>query len=147
MTKMKTVLSAVVLAALFSVTPSFAGDLRIELTDIRNDKGKILFSIFNDKDAFENVAEDKMYSFTFLPAQKGLQVLTLHDFPPGQYAVSILHDENENEKLDTNAPGVPQEGYAYSNNKGQMGPPSFENASFTHKKDSDTVQTIKMVQY
>ncbi len=36
--------------------------------------------------------------------------------PPGVYAVSVMHDENDNRKLDRNLFGVPTEGYGVSNN-------------------------------
>ena len=39
---------------------------------------------------------------------------------------------NENEKLETNFIGIPEEEYGFSNNaRGTFGPPSFESASFT----------------
>jgi len=37
----------------------------------------------------------------------------LHD---GVYAVSVFHDENENQKLDKDFVGIPKEGYGASNN-------------------------------
>ena len=35
---------------------------------------------------------------------------------PGTYAAAVLHDENANNKMDTNLIGVPVEGYGVSNN-------------------------------
>lgn len=35
---------------------------------------------------------------------------------PGTYAVAVVHDENDNGKLDTNFFGAPTEGYGVSNN-------------------------------
>ena len=53
------------------------------------------------------------------------------DLAPGKYAISIIHDENNNDKLDTNFIGIPKEGFGFSNNPRIMfGPPSFEKASF-----------------
>lgn len=36
--------------------------------------------------------------------------------PAGTYAVSVMHDENDNRKLDKNFLGIPSEGYGVSNN-------------------------------
>jgi len=36
---------------------------------------------------------------------------------PGTYAIVVHHDENDNKKFDTNALGVPLEGYGVSNNR------------------------------
>jgi uncharacterized protein (DUF2141 family) len=56
------------------------------------------------------------------------------EFPgiaPGTYAVSVYHDENSNDKLDTNFLGIPREGVGASNNaRGHMGPPKFDSAKF-----------------
>ena len=52
----------------------------------------------------------------------------------GTYAVSVVHDENSNGKLDRNFIGVPREGVGASNDaKGHMGPPKFNAASFEYK--------------
>ena len=37
--------------------------------------------------------------------------------PPGTYAMTVIHDENDNGKLDKNFIGMPTEGYGVSNNK------------------------------
>ena len=49
----------------------------------------------------------------------------------GEYAVSFIHDENKNNKMDTNFFGIPKEDYGCSNNaKSFMGPPKYEDAKF-----------------
>jgi uncharacterized protein (DUF2141 family) len=46
----------------------------------------------------------------------------------------VLHDENENSKMDFNFLGMPLEGYGFSNDaSGTFGPPSFEDAAFRLK--------------
>ena len=53
------------------------------------------------------------------------------DVPPGAYAVSTLHDENKNNKMDTNAFGFPKEGYGASNNVvTHLHAASFDQAKF-----------------
>ena len=51
---------------------------------------------------------------------------------PGTYAVAMMHDENNNEKMDTTIIGMPAEGWAVTNNAGPsvFGPPSFDAAKF-----------------
>jgi uncharacterized protein (DUF2141 family) len=34
----------------------------------------------------------------------------------GEYSVAVIHDENNNGKLDTNIFGIPTEAYGFSNN-------------------------------
>lgn len=58
--------------------------------------------------------------------------LTFNNLPYGTYAVSVYHDENNNNKLDTNFMGIPSEGYGASRDaKNTFGPPKFEDAKFS----------------
>lgn len=50
----------------------------------------------------------------------------------GTYAVVIHHDENDNRKFDTNALGMPLEGYGVSNNHTHaLSAPRWEESKFT----------------
>lgn len=51
--------------------------------------------------------------------------------PPGEYAVVVVHDENDNGKLDAGFLGFGGEGYAFSNDvKPLFGRPGFEEVKF-----------------
>ncbi len=54
----------------------------------------------------------------------------LRDVPSGTMAVRLFQDANGNGELDTNALGIPSEGYGFSGKGGFMGPPSFAQAAF-----------------
>ena len=57
--------------------------------------------------------------------------------PEGTYALALFQDLNENGTLDTGTFGIPQEPTAFSNDaQGVMGPPSFEECSFTLRSDT-----------
>ena len=54
------------------------------------------------------------------------------ELPEGEYAVVVVHDENDNGKLDSGFLGFGGENYGYSNNvKPWFGRPDFEDAKFT----------------
>jgi uncharacterized protein (DUF2141 family) len=58
--------------------------------------------------------------------------------------VAVLHDENNDHKMNLSVFGLPKEGYAFSNNAmGLAGPPSFQKASFLHHSEK-TVHRIKL---
>ncbi len=60
--------------------------------------------------------------------------------PPGDYAVSVFHDENANGILDRNFIGMPKEGVGASNDAaGKLGPPKFDDARFTYKGGQQTL--------
>lgn len=49
------------------------------------------------------------------------------DLPPGTYAVTTYHDENDNRKFDQGFLGIPLEGYGVSNNHTHaMSPPRWD---------------------
>jgi uncharacterized protein (DUF2141 family) len=59
---------------------------------------------------------------------------------PGDYAVSVFHDENANGTLDRNFIGMPKEGVGASNDAaGKLGPPRFEDARFSYKGGQQTL--------
>lgn len=61
----------------------------------------------------------------------------------GTYAISLVHDENSNGKLDI-AVMIPREGFGFSRNPAiGFGPPKFKSAAFTVGVGT-TSQTIKM---
>ena len=65
-----------------------------------------------------------------IKAVNGELVYRFEDLPPGTYAVQVMHDENDNGKLDSNFLGIPSEGYGFSNNPRVMRRATFEEARF-----------------
>ena len=64
--------------------------------------------------------------------------------PPGEYALSIFYDKNDNGELDTNFIGIPKEPVALSNNaRPSFGPPKYKDAVFT-LGDETVVQRISI---
>ena len=60
----------------------------------------------------------------------------------GNYAVQVMHDENDNNKLDTNFLGIPSEGYGFSNNPNVMRRAHFDEARF--EVGADAAITIRL---
>ena len=106
--------------------------LTVEIEQLRNNKGKLLLELSTDK-------EEVIKGFAgTIAANKS--VVLINDLKPGKYAFKYFHDENNNEKLNTNFMGIPKEGYGFSNNaKGSFGPPSFDKTVFEVTK-SDTMR-------
>ena len=63
----------------------------------------------------------------------------------GTYAATVLHDENGNGVIDKNFLGMPREGAGASNNpKPRLGPPRYDEATFTLNEPTRTVAiTVK----
>jgi uncharacterized protein (DUF2141 family) len=62
----------------------------------------------------------------------GRQATETFQVPPGRYGIVVIHDENENQKLDRNFFGIPKEGFGFSNNpRIFFSAPSWQAASTT----------------
>ena len=117
--------------------------IRVEITGLRNNNGYVLVSVFKEGSGFPDQAE-KAVRKAKLGINNRKAAIVFNDIQPGQYAISILHDENGDQKMNTNSLGIPKEGYGFSNNvTGAFGPPSFRRASFKYNGDlsSLTIRT------
>ena len=74
----------------------------------------------------------------------GTVSFTFKDVAPGQYAIALLHDENDNGKMDRVMGMMPKEGYGFSRDaEVKMAPPKFKDAVFRHGEKPQSL-TIKM---
>jgi len=107
--------------------------IHVEISGLRNDKGQVLCALFSSADAFPKKADKAVARLTVKIAERQA-TCDFSGVAAGTYAVSVVHDENSNCKLDTNFIGVPREGVGASNDaKGHMGPPKFGAASFRYQ--------------
>jgi uncharacterized protein (DUF2141 family) len=107
--------------------------IHIEISGLRSDKGQMLCALFSSAESFPTKADKAVARLTAKIAERQA-VCDFTGVAPGTYAVSVVHDENSNGKLDRNFIGMPREGVGASNDaKGHMGPPKFNAASFPYK--------------
>lgn len=110
--------------------------LGITVEGVRNSRGVIGVLIFRSARGWPEDAGAAFRSQA-VPARPGAVVLTFEDLPPGIYAAVVLHDENENKKLDRNFFGMPREGWGMSNNpKAHGAAPAFDRARFLLQRDT-----------
>lgn len=111
-------------------------DIEVKIHGLDNSDGKLLVGLYNAEDAF--LKKQFMGNVTTISDKKG--TIIFKDVPEGIYAVSFVHDENDNGKMDTNFMGIPKEDYGCSNNaKGFMGPPKWKDAKFELKGENKTI--------
>ncbi|GIV39066.1 MAG: hypothetical protein KatS3mg033_0866 [Thermonema sp.] len=124
------------------------GNLHIEITNLRNHRGHVLVSLFAEegKKGFPDEPA-QAYRKAKVPIENLKAVVHFENLPHGTYAVAVLHDENDNGKMDKNFLGIPTEGFAFSNNvRPVFGPPSFHKAAFELNRRSKTL-LIKMLYF
>jgi len=103
-------------APLPSAQSNVTDTLTVRVTGARNAKGKIIVYLFRDPQGFPTNASKilRQQRITIDPSTMTAQVV-FKDLPPGIFAVTVLHDENDNGKMDTNFLGIPTEGTGASN--------------------------------
>ncbi|HEY0229791.1 MAG TPA: DUF2141 domain-containing protein [Dokdonella sp.] len=105
-----------------------AADLDITVTDIRVAKGTLMIAVVDTAAAWDDQAQAA--AAMTRKASGAQEVFHFSNLPPGSYAVKVMHDENDNGKLDVNFMGMPIEGYGFSNNPQLLRKPTFDEAKF-----------------
>ncbi len=100
--------------------------ITVTVDNVTNTNGKVSFALHTKATFMKQqgimVAESKIEGKTATVTFKNVQ--------PGEYAILVLHDENENNRMDYRANGMPLENFGASNNVMNFGPPEYEDAKF-----------------
>ncbi|WP_328700716.1 DUF2141 domain-containing protein [Croceibacterium atlanticum] len=117
---------------LISASPPIRSvEVQIDLTGLRSAKGVVLACMTSQANHFPQCDDDDEAYTLEAPANQAL-TLTFRDVQPGDYAISVLHDENDNGKVDRVLGMIPKEGFGFSRDaKVKLGPPDFRDAAFT----------------
>ena len=122
-------MAAIILAGLSgaaSATP--VTSVEAVVTGLSGDRGVLACTLHDAEGSFP---DGPGRAHQRVAPQGGQGVCRFDGLPPGRYAVAVLHDENANGRLDTNALGIPQERWGIS-----VGPaprwraPRFHEAAF-----------------
>lgn len=100
--------------------------ITITIENVLSDDGTILASLhtsdtFMKGEGFINAAA---------PAKEGEITITFENVEPGTFAFMIMHDANDNKRMDMESTGMPKESYGMSGEMNPYGPPTFEAAKF-----------------
>ncbi len=107
--------------------------LTVEVDNIRHTDGQPLRIAIVNKELF--LSDKKPLEYAILEVRESKANFTFN-LPKGDYAVSVFHDLNGNEKLDKNFFGAPTEPYGFSrNHKPVMRAPKFEEVQITLAAD------------
>ena len=106
------------------------GVLHVVISGFRNDEGQVIVSLFSSANGFpENVSLSLATNNVKISDRQAETVF--HGIPFGNYAVSVLQDENLDGKMQTSLLGMPREGFGFSGSPGyRLGKPAFNDTSF-----------------
>ena len=123
------VLLAVMLSASNSVAQQPA--LRIEISNIKKNSGKIVVELYKDKSSWLK----QPFRRLTLPTDESSKTASF-TLPEGKYAVAIYQDLNENGELGMNILQIPKEPIGFGNNYKPFGNPKFESALIEYNAKS-----------
>lgn len=100
--------------------------ITVVIDKIKNNKGNILIALHDESTFMKSEGlQHGQYKI-----ENGKVVVSFNNIPQGEYAIMVLHDENENNRMDYDENMMPKEDYGMSNNDMSFGPPQFANAKF-----------------
>jgi uncharacterized protein (DUF2141 family) len=101
----------------------------VTIIGFESDAGQVMVALWDDADRFPT-GENHVAALRAV-IKDGSAQLEFIDVAPGEYALSVFHDENDNGELDTGFMGIPKEPIGASNDaRGRFGPPKFDDARF-----------------
>ena len=89
-------------AALLAGSQVSSATLTVVISDVRSDIGVLNIGIYDNKNDWLGSSTVQKRSLTVLEHKVGGVVTTSFEVEPGEYAISVHHDDNDNGKMDTN---------------------------------------------
>jgi uncharacterized protein (DUF2141 family) len=112
--------------------PDGTGAIEVSVAGLRSSEGILFVSLYLTNDGYPGEWQ-RAYATQQLAAADAVDGVLLARFenvPAGWFVISVLHDEDSNSEMATNAFGMPKEGYGFSKNeKSLFGPPGFDKAA------------------
>ncbi|WP_299195922.1 DUF2141 domain-containing protein [uncultured Erythrobacter sp.] len=131
------------IAALGMAAPAAAQSLTVTITDVRSSDGVVRACLTAMESTFPRCDRDPNSRSSTVRSGDTVTI-RFDDVAPGEYAIAVLHDENENGKIDRVLGMAPREGYGFSRDAPvRMAPPDWDDAVFEMGGSSRSM-TIKM---
>ncbi len=125
----KYILTLIIAICSFSISAQEESGITITVVieNVMNDKGNILAGLYTE----ENFMRGAGVADYATEAKAGELSFEFKNIKPGDYAITVMQDMNENQRMDFEASGMPIEPYGTSGDGMAAGPPSFYNSKFT----------------
>lgn len=118
--------------------------ITVTVTDLRNAKGVVRACLTDEAKNFPKCAGETHVRRVVATAAVSEITLRFDNVSAGHYAIALIHDENDNDRMDRAMLMMPKEGYGFSRDaKVVLGPPKFSAAAF-EVGSGPVHQTIRM---
>lgn len=134
----------ILLLLTFFTFNTFAADLTVVISGITKKSGFMRMAMYDNATDFPGNHVNSIESDNILVINTSVKTV-FKNLKPGTYAISVFHDLNNDDELNTNFIGIPKEPFGFSNNPRILGPPKFRKCKFT--VSSDKTINIKLKRF
>lgn len=129
---------------ILSLSAAAQGRVVAEISNFENSKGICRACLFNDAASFTGEGGTP-YRCVQVPVTARKVEAVFDNVAPGTYALFVLHDANNNNKMDKNFVGIPKEGYGASRNKLPFAAaPTFEDNKFSVQNNTAVRLSVRL---
>ena len=111
------------------------------ITGLKTTSGDVQIGLFDSKESYDG--KKSKFAGAIIKVESVQVKWVIKDLPYGQYAIKAFHDQNGNNKIDTNFLGMPVEKFGFSNNiKSFFGVPKFDKVKFNFNRDAMSIKVV-----
>ena len=115
--------------------------LTVEITNVTSEEGQIILAIYNSSENY-----DKRIAFQEVKLKPEIDTVIFEtNVPDGEYLVMLVHDINNNGKLDTSFIGMPKEPVGLSNYDGKGIPGKFKKHKFSVNENTEIIIPLRKI--
>lgn len=115
--------------------------LTVEITNVTSEEGQIILAIYNSSENY-----DKRIAFQEVKLKPEIDTVIFETkVPDGEYLVMLVHDINNNGKLDTSFIGMPKEPVGLSNYDGKGIPGKFKKHKFSVNENTEIIIPLRKI--
>ena len=115
--------------------------LTVQITNVTSEEGQIILAIYNSSENY-----DKRIAFQEVKLKPEIDTVIFEtNVPDGEYLVMLVHDINNNGKLDTTFIGMPKEPVGLSNYDGKGIPGKFKKHKFPVNENTEIIIPLKKI--
>ncbi|MDB4975621.1 MAG: hypothetical protein JWN48_3962 [Myxococcaceae bacterium] len=112
---------------------SAPGRIEVRVTGLRNARGQVFVALWRSAKKFPGTPPKGTASRVVKVARDArgtpLAEARFDEVPPGEFAITVFHDEDSDTELETNFIGIPREGIGFSRDaRARIGAPDYEAA-------------------
>ena len=120
------VLAAILFGSILNAQTDKTGSISATVPNVTGTEGSVKFGLYSEETFMKKAPEFSVKA----KIRDGKAIANFENVPQGTYAVLVMHDKNENNKMDFDANGMPLEDYGSSGNALSYGPPVWEESKF-----------------